>query len=137
MKVLLDLNIWIDIAARRKSFPESRELLRHLQMKHYEVCFPLSTYTTFHYILCQLLGKKPALIFCKLLYQRKVSFLPFGIGEIERAQALNFTDQEDACVAASALNHNCDLIITRDKKGFRNSPVECMTPKELLAKMIP
>ena len=47
--------------------------------------------------------------------------------------ALNWTDFEDAVQAACAEKAEADYLVTRDKKGFRRSPVKTVTPAELLA----
>jgi predicted nucleic acid-binding protein len=132
VKILLDINIWIDIAARKNSFPDSRALIKSLHNRRHEVCFPLSGYTTFYYLLKQLLGEHPARAFCKLLEHKRISLLSFSTNEIEIAHSLNFTDHEDACIAATALRNKCNFIATRDLKGFKNSPIAASSPSELL-----
>lgn len=41
-------------------------------------------------------------------------------------------DYEDALIACSAQSAGIDLIITRNKKDFRHSPVPALTPEEFL-----
>ena len=45
------------------------------------------------------------------------------------ALQLSFPDFEDAVTAAAARLAGCDYIVTRDPKGFRGSPVRCLTPE--------
>jgi hypothetical protein len=50
---------------------------------------------------------------------------------IQEALLLPFTEFEDAVTAAAALTAGCDFIVTRDPKGFRQSPVPAVTPAAL------
>jgi hypothetical protein len=45
---------------------------------------------------------------------------------------LAFSDFEDAVTAAAASRAECDYIVTRNAKDFRNSPVRCLTPEAML-----
>jgi hypothetical protein len=47
----------------------------------------------------------------------------------------NFNNFGDAVEYFSALHHNCDSIITRNKKDFKNATIPVMTPAEFLAAM--
>jgi predicted nucleic acid-binding protein len=49
------------------------------------------------------------------------------------ALALGLKDHEDACVVATAVAERCDLIVTRDVRDYRNSPIEVKSPKAALA----
>jgi hypothetical protein len=128
VRFLLDINIWLDIAARPKKFPESGDLYRLLELRHEEICFALCGYTTFHYLLKQVLGASAALEFCRLLRQRSVKLLSFAGEEVATALGLDFADHEDACIAATALTHQCDYIITRNLSDFRKSPIKPLAP---------
>jgi predicted nucleic acid-binding protein len=48
---------------------------------------------------------------------------------IERALEVESPDFEDAVTAAAAELAKCDLVVTRDPKGFRGSPVSAVTPE--------
>lgn len=129
MRIVIDLNIWIDIAARPSSFPESIELYRRIEEGFHKACLPLCAYTTLYYLLAQLIGKKGALEFLASIEARGVEFLLFSKKEVSLAEKLSFSDYEDACVAASAVNSNCEYIITRNVSDFKRSPVPALAPK--------
>ncbi len=44
-------------------------------------------------------------------------------------------DFEDAVVAESAKKWSADFIVTRDVEGFADSPIQAVTPTELLARL--
>ena len=51
---------------------------------------------------------------------------------VEKALSSEFTDFEDALQYFSAKNFGADIIITRNKKDFRNAQLPVYTPKEYL-----
>jgi hypothetical protein len=50
---------------------------------------------------------------------------------IQEALQLPFSDFEDAVTAAAGRLAGCEYIVTREPKGFRGSPVRCLTPEAL------
>lgn len=50
--------------------------------------------------------------------------------------ASKLTDFEDAIQSAASSFNNIDYIITRNKKDFKNSEIEALTPIELLNQII-
>lgn len=65
----------------------------------------------------------------------RIHFDVLTISEVEIDKALfsNFNDFEDAMLHYCALKFNCDYIITRDSKDFKNSEIPTLTPTEFLA----
>ena len=41
-------------------------------------------------------------------------------------------DLEDAMQSAAAIAGSCDLIVTRDEKGFIHSPIPAISPEDFL-----
>ena len=137
MKVLLDTNIWLDIALRSSQFPESLESLKFLEEKQTRICFPLCAYTTVYYLIGKFLNKTAASDFTDSLLTQHIEFLSFSERDVQRAKQLNFKDHEDACVCSTAIAHNCQLIITRNEKDFRYSPIKVRHPKKILQNILP
>lgn len=52
--------------------------------------------------------------------------------DCKQAAESNMDDYEDALIAYSAHNSGVDIIITRNKKDFKNSPIPALTPEEFL-----
>lgn len=87
--------------------------------------------TTIHYLIRKEQGHaKAKRLVGALLQVFDVAAIDRSV--IERALELPGNDFEDAVTAASAAASNCDLIITRDPKGFRGSPVLAVTPEMAL-----
>lgn len=137
MIVLLDANIWIDIACRPSAYPDSEAVFISLIKKRHEVWFPACSYTSVFYVIHRSAGKSAAAIdfFDQVLAPSNVRIAPFTIDVIRTARSLNFTDHADACVAASAVMSRCEFLVTRDRKGFAKSTVPVVTPTELLSQL--
>lgn len=132
MKFLLDTNIWIDLAARPQSYPESIRLFKALEESSHKTCLCLCSYTTIYYLIARILKPSAALEFLTKLELRSVQLLPFSHNELATARRLQFADHEDACVAATALNSDCDYIVTRNIRDFRQSPIKALSPTKAL-----
>jgi predicted nucleic acid-binding protein len=67
----------------------------------------------------------------------RILFDVLSVSEVEIDKALfsNFNDFEDAVQHNCALKNNCDYIITRDLKDFKNSEISTFTPTEFLASL--
>ena len=132
VKALLDLNIWIDIALRPGTFPESLAAYK-LLTKINRVGLPLCGYTTLYYILSKGITEKKAKEFLSGLESEPVEFVPFAKEDLTLAFALGLADHEDACVAASAIRSGYDLILTRNTGDFTKVPIQATTPKAFLS----
>jgi hypothetical protein len=54
-------------------------------------------------------------------------------GVVRRALRLNLADFEDAVCAAAAEGAGCDLVVTRNGRDYRQSPVTAVDPMTALA----
>ena len=131
----VDVNIWIDIAARPKQYPESAKLLRRMLAQSHEVCIALSCYTTIHYVLGRILTSKAAAEFLYQLDAIGISLISFSAKDTKMARMLRFKDFEDACIVASAVSAHCDYIISRNYKDFTLSPVPVLSVVEAMKKI--
>jgi predicted nucleic acid-binding protein len=48
----------------------------------------------------------------------------------------NFSDFEDGIIYESALLKGIDIIVTHDKRGFKNSKIKILSPAEMSARLI-
>lgn len=63
-----------------------------------------------------------------------VNVAPLDDKVLELASVSDFKDFEDAIQYHTALENGMDIIITRNKKDFKNSKLPIMTAKEYLKK---
>jgi len=59
---------------------------------------------------------------------------PVGKHESQRALDLPMTDLEDALQVAAAESWGADLVVTRNLRDYRRSPVKAISPDEFLKK---
>jgi predicted nucleic acid-binding protein len=133
MRVLLDINVILDVLADREPFVDDAEaVLRRVEARAMEGLVAAHTITTLHLLLAKHLGKaKVRKVLTDLLHV--VTVVPVDEDRVRHALALNWTDFEYAVQAACAENAEAEYLVTRDKKGFKKSPVKVVTPAELLA----
>ena len=133
-KLLVDTNIVIDLLSKQEGFfQEAQELFTLADNKKVELFVSALTFANTHYLLSKyqkLDDARKTLIKYKVLV--KVSPLDDKI--VELALVSDFKDFEDAIQYHTALENGTDIIITRNKKGFKNSKLPVMTAKEYLKK---
>ena len=133
MKILLDTNIVLDILLARESFvEEAREIFLLIENHHIEGFICATTMTTIHYLIGRQKDKASAdELVLNLLKLFEVALVDKKI--LGDASLNNGVDYEDAVLYTSAKYAEIDIIITRDKRGFKNSEISTLKPKEFLA----
>ncbi len=132
-RILLDVNVVLDVLADRKPFAEEAAALFGVIETGAVHGFVAShAVTTLHYLLASHLGKaKTRRVLMDLLQLLRV--VEVDEDRLRHALGLNWTDFEDAVQAACAEKAEVDYLVTRDKTGFKKSAVRPVTPSELLA----
>lgn len=133
MRVLLDTNIVLDILLAREPFvQEAKEIFLLIENHKFEGFVCATTMTTIHYLINREKDKDSAdEIVLSLLKLFEVALVDKQI--LQDASFNNGVDYEDSVMYTSAKYAKIDIIITRDKKGFRNSEISTLKPKEFLA----
>ena len=134
-KIFLDTNFIMDLLARGDKHLESiainvLEIGKKRRSKFY-VSF--LTVANFAYI-CRKQSKE------NLSYNLKKCCKLFEVISNDKSNILNAiernpSDFEDALQLESALTKKCDCILTRDPKGFEDSPIPILSPLEFLESM--
>lgn len=131
MKVLLDTNIIVDILSKRDGYTESLQLLRFCETKKLDGCVSTVTVTDIMYILRKHLPPE-------LLRESIQTLLTIvdvaGVAkmDINRAFSSGMKDFEDAVQASCAKRIKADYIVTRNLRDFEESPVQAVSPADLL-----
>ena len=133
MKILLDTNIVLDLLLKREDFfLKSREIFILIEEKNVEGFLFASSFTTIYYLISKYLSKVEADEAIEILLKLfEVASLDKEI--IQNAVKNNGVDFEDSVIYSSAYYEGVDYIITRDKRGFKNSKVDCLNPDDFLA----
>jgi len=132
MKLMLDLNILLDVVQRREPHYAASASILNLAYEQKNGCFPAHAVTTLRYLVARHADRQKAgeLVDWLLLH---FTVAAVGTDTLKRARALDFPDFEDAVVSACAEQLGCSFIITRNCRDFARSSVTAVTPEEFLA----
>ena len=137
MKVLVDLNVLLDVIQRREPhYQHSAAILSRVAAGDLEAAVPGHALTTVHYVVARFQGVEVADQAVDWMLAR-LDVVPEGLGTFLRARQLDLADFEDAVVASAAEQARCERIITRNVEDFRRSPIAAVTPQELEAELGP
>jgi predicted nucleic acid-binding protein len=134
-RLLIDTNIVIDLLSKREKFyDEAADLFSRADKKELELTISSLTFANTNYILSKLKSAKEAR---EILRKFKVLVELLSLDDKITELALsddNFPDFEDGLQYYSAIENQIDIIITRNKKDFKNSKIPVLTAKEFLAR---
>ena len=132
MNVFLDTNVVIDFMGEREGFfDDAAAIFAMIEDKKIVASTSALTIVNCAYILKKafnsdiMLSKVEAL--CQML-----NVTPIDQSKLVDAVQLRTYDYEDAVQYLSALPCHPDVIITRDKRGFRDFDILVMTPAEFV-----
>lgn len=131
-KVFLDTNIVIDFLGEREGFYEAAAKVMTLaDRKKITIYVSPTSISTIFYLLSKFENAKTALE--KIRKFKVLSFISIMDDDsIEKAMNSDFKDFEDALQYFSAIASNCDLIITRNEKDFKNAMIPVMNAESYL-----
>lgn len=131
-KIFLDTNIILDFLGERENFYEAAaKILTLADHKKIITYTSPSSISNAYYILSKYESPKIALEkIRKLKVICKISVMNDEV--IERAINSDFKDFEDGMQYFSALAENCEIIITRNEKDFKNSMIPVMNAESFL-----
>ena len=133
MKILLDTNVVLDLLLAREPFVSyAREIFVLIENGEIEGYLCANSVTTLHYLIGREKNKEEAdEIISELLSLFEVTLVDKKV--LTEAITNNGIDYEDSVIYTSAFYSNIEMIVTRDKKGFKNSKISILTPQEFLA----
>ncbi len=131
-RIFIDTNIVLDFLGERHPYYEPIAKIATLSDKNKlkMVVSPIS-FATVNYLLSKYENPKSAI---EKLRKFKVLSEISSVDEhiVEKALNSRFSDFEDALQYFSATASNCDIIITRNAKDFRQSLLPIMSAEEFL-----
>src|SRR5690554_3417093 len=132
--VFVDTNIIIDLLARREPFyKDAQDLFTLSDKKEIHLCISSLSFANAYYSIIRHhkeVDAKKYLAKFKVL----VAIFPLEDKAIELALASDFEDFEDGLQYFVAMDNGADIIITRNKKDFKNSKIPVMTAGEYMKK---
>ncbi len=135
MNAFVDTNIIIDLLAKRDPFyKESIQLFSLADSHELNITISALSIVNTHYVLSEVMKVKntrSVLNTFKVLvntHQLTDKIVDLALTD------LNFKDFEDCIQYHTAVESQCEVIVTRDLKGFKSSSIAVLSPKEFLAK---
>lgn len=133
LRILVDLNIILDVLQKREPFYEaSAGLLAMIETGKLEGFIAAHSVTTLFYLVSK--DQSPAA--AKVILTSLMQFLkiaPVDHAVIEAALNMPYKDFEDAVQMISAMQCKANFLVTRNVKDYQPAPVTVIQPVELLA----
>ena len=133
IRVLVDLNVVIDVIQNRQPFYEdSAGVLDAVARREVSGWLAAHSVTTLYYVISRIRNREAAVNAVTGLLE---SFAVATVDDtvIRKALLFGWTDFEDAVQMAAAVAEGVDYLITRNIKDFQSGPVPVMQPAAFLA----
>ncbi|TAH03921.1 MAG: PIN domain-containing protein [Sphingobacteriales bacterium] len=129
--IFVDTNIVLDLLQKREGFYEDAQKLFTLaDTKQVNLFISALSIANTHYILFKHLKMEARKVLAS--FKTLVTILPLNDHILSMSFAADFTDFEDAIQYYTASENNLEMIITRNKKDFKNQILPILTLKEYL-----
>ena len=131
MKVLLDVDVILDILGATEDVLYSFQALDVMLLKRFEPFMTASMAPTVQYVLsARTYASRPGAVSALKNLTDIIRVLDVTEVDLRRALADPLGDFEDAMIAWAAFRHGIDLIVTRNVRDFAGSPVAAVTPQQ-------
>ena len=131
-KVLIDINVIMDVAVKREGFKSSQKIIDCCIKKIIKGYVCSHEITTLSYLLQRAYNKRQANEFIQKTLDI-FSILPATRQILKAALSSKINDYEDAVIEVTGIKNNIDCIITRNISDFKNSEILSLSPEEFLA----
>jgi len=135
IKILVDTNVIIDLLAKRENFYiDSLQLFSLADQNKIQLIISTLSIANTHYLLNDVMKMKDARAVIRK-FKVLVNSFPLSDKIVELAlNDKNFKDFEDGIQYYTALEANCNVIVTRNIKDYKNSSIPVFKPREYLVK---
>lgn len=134
MKIFVDTNVLIDLICQREGYEQAGKILALGEFSQYTLYTSVLSIANIAYILRKVL-KGDVLYQTMGKLSERIRISSMTQDDFDRAVALKASDFEDALQYYSALQADCEAIITRNKEDFLFSEISVYTPTEFLSKI--
>jgi len=133
MKVLLDTNVIVDILGKTEDVLYSYAAVDTTLLREFEPCICAGSLTDIVYLLSarKYRDSAHARAAVEELFDM-FEVLDTTSADCRAAHQSGMQDFEDAVIAHTAQRCGVDIIVTRDRRGFTESPVPALSPQEFL-----
>lgn len=133
--LFLDTNVVIDLLGEREPFYESAAKIATLADKgKIQIFVSALTYSTVYYLLVRFENRE---IVKEKMRKFKLIAETADLTDkiVDKGLASKFSDFEDSLQYYCALKVDCNIIITRNGKDFKESDIPVLTPDEYLNRL--
>ena len=134
MRLLVDTNVWLDVALNRPAAPDAVAFLRACARRGDDLWLAWHTVANMDYILkrAKHSDSERESHLRGILTQARV--VPTDETDALYALGLRWSDYEDALQAAAAMRCSADFIVTGNCRDFARSPVPALSPADFLGR---
>jgi len=133
VKILVDVNVFIDVLTKRAGWEGSLRVLNLVRQSHeVEGWASALTVPLLYFFRLRVAGERQARTDAQASVQG-FRLVPLSDAIIRQALASALPDFEDNIQLASAEAISADHVITRNKKDFQPAQISILTPEEWLA----
>ena len=130
MRLLIDINVLLDVVLQRPGAPASAQLVAMCGRQH-------EGWLAWHSVatLAYLIERQHSVISSREFIRSLLMWAEIartGTADAQVALELPISDFEDALQVAAAMACGAQVIITRNERDFKNSPVPAMNPELFL-----
>lgn len=130
-KVFVDTNIVLDLLEKREEFyKEAQELFTLADKKNVKLYVSALTLANVHYLLFKHLKMESRKVLAK--FKVLVEILAVDDKILDLALTSDLQDFKDAIQYYTAIENEMSIIITRNKKDFKNSDLPVLNAREFL-----
>jgi predicted nucleic acid-binding protein len=136
VRVLVDTNIVLDFLLQREPFFRDAELLfQAIEAEQIIGYVTATTLTDIFYIARKQTRDMAQARQAVSEILTAMVICPIDRGVLESALDSGFSDFEDAVQIFAAVSQGLDIILTRDQKGFTDSPIPVLSIQKLLERL--
>jgi predicted nucleic acid-binding protein len=135
ISVLFDTNIVLDVILGREPwYPQAAMIWNANRDGKISAWVSASSLPTIFYVVTKQADLQKAHLAVENCL-RSLAIVPVNRQTLELAQGLVRSDFEDNLQIACAIEAKFDAIVTRDSRGFLESPIPVLSPAELIARL--
>jgi len=133
-KVLIDINVIMDVAVKREGFKSSQKVIDYCTKKKIKGYVCSHEITTLSYLLQRAYDRKSANEFIKKIID--IFLILPATGEILKlALKSKINDYEDAVIEVTGLKNDIDFIVSRNINDFNKSKIVSLSPENFLVRL--
>jgi predicted nucleic acid-binding protein len=136
MRALIDTNVLLDALTGREPWNAAAEkIVIAAADESFTALMTASSVTDIYYLIRKHTQDKDKAKREMMKLFEIIDILEVNSSDCVKAFELSMPDYEDALQAQCASRNMADCIVTRDKKGFKASPIPAVSPQDFLKKL--